>query len=192
VFRGPWVDTTLEHPTLTTARLTLRPHRVDDAEDWFAIQSVSAINRALNWPERTARESLQHLRDRTKHVRLLQADDFLALAMELDGRLIGDVSLRLKSVPAPTRSVEVAWLVHPDYSGHGYATEAAAAVLDLAFDALGARWATALIGADNTRSIAVAERLGLQGLPVDEGTIAFFGSPAQRRSSVSGERRGGR
>jgi len=138
----------------------------------------------MKWPTRSAEESLKHLRDRTRHTRLRQANDFLALAVELDGRLIGDVSLRLKTVHRDTRNIEIAWILHPDHSGHGYATEAASALLDLAFDALEARWATALVDLDNVRSIAVAERLGLRGIPLDRDTIAFFGSPALREAHV--------
>lgn len=189
VFRGPRVDTPLVRPSVTTARLTLRQHRLSDAPEWFAIQSIPEINDSLRWPPRTAEESRRHLRDRTRHTHLLRVDDFLALAIELDGRLIGDVSLRLKSVPAATRSVEIAWILHPDYSSRGYATEAAGALLDLAYDSLGARWATALITVGNVRSIALAERLGLRGVPLDDETIAFFGSPALRSSGISAGRR---
>jgi RimJ/RimL family protein N-acetyltransferase len=168
---------------VTTTRLWLRPHRLDDADDWFAIQSIPQVNHYMKWPERTAVESRQHLYDRTRHTTIWQANDFLALAIDLDGRLIGDVSLRLKTVQPETRNIEIAWILHPAYSGKGYATEAASALLDLAFNALDARWATALIDLTNVRSIALAERLGLRGIPLDADTIAFFGSPALRSQS---------
>lgn len=180
ILRGPRLAAPLEAPVVETARLTLRPHRLDDADDWYAIQSNAEINRFMRWPDRTAEESLTHLRDRTRHTRLVQANDFLALAIVLGGRLIGDVSLRLRTVPSPTRSVEIAWIIDPAFGGNGYATEAASAILDLAFIDLEARWATALIDTTNIRSIALAERLGLQAIPVDDGTLAFFSSPALR------------
>lgn len=166
-----------------TARLTLRPHRLDDADDWFRIQSIPEINHYMRWPDRTREESYSHLRDRTHHTRLSQANDFLALAVEREGRLIGDVSLRLRALPSATRSVEVAWILDPALSGEGYATEAAAAILDLAFIDLEARWAVALIDAHNDRSRSLAERLGLQGIPVDDTTVGYFCTPALRRAS---------
>ena len=172
------------HPSVRTPRLSLRPHTVADADDWYRLQSIPEINHYLNWPDRTRGESLNHLRDRTHHTELKQVDDFVALAIDLDGQLIGDVSLRLKSVPSDTRSIEIAWILHPDFSGHGYATEAATALLDLAFDELDARWATALVDLTNHRSIAVAERLGMRGVPLDDDTIAFFSSPALRPQPV--------
>lgn len=184
-FRGPRIDRPLVRPTVVTRRLTLRPHRLDDAGAWFALQSVAHINHYLNWPERDERQSRAHLRDRTRHVELTQLDDFLALAIDLDGKLIGDVSLRLKAVDPDTRNVELAWMLHPDHSGHGYATEAASALLDLAFDELGARWATAFVDLTNVRSIAVAERLGMRGIPLDGDAVAFIGSPAIRAAQAA-------
>lgn len=188
--RGARLGTALDSPVVSTERLTLRPHRLDDADDWFAIQSDPAINHDVNWPERSRGESFEHLRHRTRHTRLEQADDFLALAIEHDGRMIGDVSLRLRTVHAPTSSVEIAWMINPLYGGQGFVTEAASAALDLAFDRLGVSWAVAFIDTTNVRSIAVAQRLGLRGIPVDGDNMAFFGTPALRdpelRSSVRG------
>jgi RimJ/RimL family protein N-acetyltransferase len=55
---------------------------------------------------------------------------------------------------------EVGWGLHPDAWGRGYATEAAAASMDYAFDVL--QWTTVihLVNPDNVRSRRVAERLG--------------------------------
>ena len=188
ILRGPRIDAPLRAPRVRTERLSLRSYRRADADDWLAIQSVAEVNHYMNWPARDARTSRQHLRDRTHHTRLSQVDDFLALAIELDGHVIGDVSLRLKAVHPETRNVEMAWILHPAHSGHGYATEAVAALLDLAFDRVGARWATAFIDLTNVRSIAVAERLGLTGIPLDSDTLAFVGSPAIREAQASRQR----
>ncbi len=163
-------------------------YRREDAEDWIDIQSVGEVNHYMKWPPRDATNSRAHLRDRTRHNHLTQVNDFLALAIDLDGRVVGDVSMRLKAVHPDTRNVEIAWLLHPDYSGRGYATEAVSAMLDLAFDELEARWATALIDLSNVRSIAVAERLGLQGIPLDGNSMAFFSSPALRGARTTARR----
>ena len=36
-----------------TPRLLLRPYRMDDAEDWLAIENDATIRRGLSWPQRT-------------------------------------------------------------------------------------------------------------------------------------------
>ena len=58
--------------------------------------------------------------------------------------------------------VEVGYTLGRDYWGHGYATEAAAAVRDYALRELGADRLIALIIHGNTASENVARKLGLQ------------------------------
>ncbi len=55
---------------------------------------------------------------------------------------------------------ELGWFVFEDHEGQGYATEAAAALRDWAGRALGVDNLVSYIDPKNTRSIAVAERLG--------------------------------
>ena len=54
-----------------------------------------------------------------------------------------------------------AWHLHPKHWGHGYATEAAAAVLRRAY-AAGVAEVVALIHPENERSKQVAMRLGME------------------------------
>ena len=160
VLRGERLEEPLLALIVRTARLELRPHRMSDAADWYAIQSNPAVLRYLAWPMRNEAESRRHLRDRVRHSRLEQADDFLALGIEKDGILIGDVSLHLRDVASEARAAEIGWVLNPDFGGKGYATEAADALLRLAFGRLGARFVTAEIEPGNERSIALAKRLG--------------------------------
>jgi RimJ/RimL family protein N-acetyltransferase len=72
--------------------------------------------------------------------------------------------LPLRDEAGPTGEVEVGWHLHPDYQGRGFATEAAAALLDAAAQA-GLPRVLALTDPDNRASQAVAGRLGM----ADEG-----------------------
>jgi RimJ/RimL family protein N-acetyltransferase len=172
--RGERTETPFDAPSIRTARLLLRPHRMPDAAEWFALQSEPAVREFLPWPERDARSSARHLRDRTRHTRLWQADDFLALAVEKDGHLIGDVSLHLRTVAAASRSVEIGWVLHPSFSGHGYATEATEALLAFAYDVVGARWVTAVTDARNAASLALARRLGFVEVRSDGADLVLM------------------
>jgi RimJ/RimL family protein N-acetyltransferase len=58
-------------------------------------------------------------------------------------------------------AVEVAWRLHPEHWGHGYATEAAAASLDYGFGEAGLDEIIAFTTTLNTRSQAVMERIGM-------------------------------
>ena len=59
----------------------------------------------------------------------------------------------------PDGTLEVAWHLHPDSQGHGYATEAARAVLTGLMP--GVPEVLVLVAPANTASLAVARRLGL-------------------------------
>lgn len=55
---------------------------------------------------------------------------------------------------------ELGWLVYEAYEGRGYVTEAARALRDWAFGTLGLRSLVSYLDPGNSRSAAVAERLG--------------------------------
>jgi RimJ/RimL family protein N-acetyltransferase len=84
-------------------------------------------------------------------------------AIELldDARLAGTVLF--KPLPHGVGEVEVGWHLHPECWGHGYATEAARAVIDRGFDA-GLPEVYAVVRPGNTASMAVCRRLGMTHL----------------------------
>ena len=55
---------------------------------------------------------------------------------------------------------ELGWLLYPGHEGHGYAIEAARALRDWAFAIRGLPTLVSYVDPANSRSIAVAERLG--------------------------------
>ena len=74
------------------------------------------------------------------------------------------------------------WHLHPDYQGHGLATEAARALLGAAADA-GIDEVLALTDLDNAASQAVAGRLGMR----DEGiTERSFGLSLRQYRAARG------
>ena len=84
------------------------------------------------------------------------------------GRLVGN--LLLKPIPLSAgqpsgrpNDVEIGWHLHPDAWGHGYATEAAQAVLDDAFNR-GLAKIVAVTNPDNHASQSVCRRLGMTHL----------------------------
>jgi RimJ/RimL family protein N-acetyltransferase len=72
-------------------------------------------------------------------------------------------TLLLKPLPNGVGEVEVGWHLHPDSWGHGYATEAAAAVIHRAFQG-GVPEVYAVVRPGNEPSLAVCRRLGMQPL----------------------------
>ena len=70
-------------------------------------------------------------------------------------------SINLKGAPDTTGDVEIGWGLNEGYRGQGYATEAAAAVIQWAFQQLGVCSLSATVPDDNDASQRVARRLGL-------------------------------
>jgi len=171
--RGPSMDRVVNAPTLVTDRLTLRPHRIDDAARWYEIQSSPDVHKFTSWPKRSRSESYAHLLHRTKHVKLLQANDFLALAIEHEAQLIGDVAIHLRSVSLSSRTAEISWILHPDAYGQGYAREAAEAMMEFAFADANIQWLVAVIDETNDASVGLAKRLGFRAMSRDGTELSF-------------------
>lgn len=158
-----------EHP-IRTERLVLRPLEASDAADVYEYQRLPEVLRYLPWPERNRTEGYEHTAKRAEG-RLLAVDgDFFVFAAVLPGtpavddpardRVIGDFMVRVSSVQHA--QLELGWVLHPDFQGHGYAREAAAAVRDFVFETLGPHRVQAFLDARNAASAALCERLGMR------------------------------
>jgi RimJ/RimL family protein N-acetyltransferase len=145
-----------------TDRLLLRPFAVTDFGALLAIQSRADVARYLYWDPRTAAEVRETLETKVCATAIVSEGDNLSLAAVLreSDQLIGDCSLLWAS--AEHRQAEIGFVFHPDHHGCGYATEAAAALLELAFDGLRAHRVFGRLEARNTASARVLERLGMR------------------------------
>jgi aminoglycoside 6'-N-acetyltransferase len=74
--------------------------------------------------------------------------------------VVGDITLW--AVDESLSLGEMSWVFDPEASGHGWATEAARAVLGLAFDHYGMHRVRARMDARNTASARLCERLGFR------------------------------
>ncbi|KAA9393987.1 GNAT family N-acetyltransferase [Kocuria coralli] len=76
------------------------------------------------------------------------------------GELYGEIVLTL--VDAESRQIEMGWVVNPEYTGQGIASEAASAAIRAAFERLDAHRVFARLDSLNTSSAKVCERLGMR------------------------------
>lgn len=157
---------TTSDAVVETGRLVVRPWRDGEAAlvlDMYGHEEVWKWLGTSPRPTTTLDEAHERL---ARWVRL--ADDpfgVWAIALKDTDEPVGTVLLlRLPDANGePTDDIEVGWHLHPDRWGHGYATEAAQAVIDLAHDH-GIERVIAVVRPDNTRSIAVTQRLGMTPL----------------------------
>jgi RimJ/RimL family protein N-acetyltransferase len=151
----------LEHP-VRTERLVLRP--IDAAGDIDAIHAYASredVCRYIPWTPKTRDEVAAWLPRRdTTTIPAPGTAASLAITLRETGELVGDVMLIWES--AENRTVEIGYVVNPDHAGHGYATEAARAMLAMAFDRLGMHRVVARVDARNPASAAVLRHLGLR------------------------------
>jgi RimJ/RimL family protein N-acetyltransferase len=99
-------------------------------------------------------------------------------AVEADGVFIGFVGL---NEPRFRPGVEIGWRFARHAWGHGYATEAAQAVLEFARDALGLDEVISFTSTTNMRSQRVMERIGMTHDPRDDFDHPNVDDPRLRR-----------
>ena len=147
---------------LQTERLLLRPFAATDFDALLAIQSRADVARYLYWDPRNAAEVREALDLKVRSTAIVAEGDNISLAavLQATGELIGECSLRW--VSSEHRQAEIGFILHPDHHGQGYATEAAAALLALAFDELRVHRVIGRLEARNTASARVLERLGMR------------------------------
>jgi RimJ/RimL family protein N-acetyltransferase len=152
----PW---TPDYP-VRTARLDLRPHTAGDLDDLFAFHSDSEVVRYIPWPVRTLDETRTALDAKLPRHRVDVEGEWLVLAMELraTGRVIGEVLLRCADAEAGEG--ELGYALHAGFQRQGYASEAARAMLELAFGTFGLRRVTAVLDVRNAASAGLVEKLG--------------------------------
>lgn len=144
---------------LETARLRLRELTTTDLDFVAAMMADPEVTRyyGRRFSRADAKVWLNHQLERYRV-------DGHGLWLVLDreaGIPIGQVGLMLQDVEGEELP-EIAWLLHRHFWGSGYATEAAAATRDAAFD----RWrygaVISLIQPANTKSQRVAQRIGME------------------------------
>lgn len=151
---------------LVTSRLVLRLMTSADVDDIHSYQCREDVCRYLLFGPRSREEVAEKVGKYGQAVRLERDGDYLQLALELretedtPGRVIGDSYFALRSVEHAR--AEIGWTMHPDYTGRGYASEAARAVLELGFSTLGLHRVFAELDPRNDASIALALRLGMR------------------------------
>ena len=147
---------------LRTNRLLLRPLSAADIDALLAYRSLPGECRYVPFEPMDRDDVVARLGGvwATDAITAEGATLTLGFALARSGRLIGDVMLAFTS--EKHRGGQIGWMVNPAHAGHGYATEAAHAILQLAFDGLGLHRVVARVDARNGPSLRLAERLGMR------------------------------
>ena len=150
-------------PVLRTQRLVLGPWSKDDAASALTIFGRDEVTRWLT-PAMTPVDNVAEMTATLERWAEEDADaDFpvghWAVRREGDDVVIGSITLR--RLPPQDIDLELAWQFAPEHWGSGYATEAARAVAQWAFEN-SAHEVFAVSRPSNERAVRLARRLGME------------------------------
>lgn len=145
---------------ITTERLVLRAHRMDDLDDLARFHGDPEVVRFVPWPVRDRAATEETLRVKLTQTELVAHGQWLVLAIEVraTGTVVGEVLLKWAS----QGQGELGFALAREAQGHGYAAEAATAVLRIAFDDLDLHRVTAVVIEGNDASARLLARLGFR------------------------------
>ncbi len=143
-----------------TERLVLRPLRHGDEADVLAYRGRADVVRYMPAEPLRADGASGFIAERLPATAIAADDDKIILAVEHDGKVIGD--LLVKAGKLADRQAEIGWAFNPDYHGRGFATEAARELLVLAFVGLEMHRVWAQLDPRNDASSRLCERLGMR------------------------------
>ena len=149
---------------LETDRLILRRFREADLDPWLAHLNTPEVRGHLGGvvsPEEMAEKFA-----RQKDAWSDDTGGWLAIERKRDGEFLGYCGFGPITTEAASEDLrgttEIGWTLRADAWGHGYATEAAGAVLALAFERIGLPVVCSQTSEANRGSWRVMERLGME------------------------------
>ena len=150
----------ITHVVLPTERLTLRPWRESDLNDFYAYASVDGVGQMAGWnPHRSVEES------RTILAHFIQGKHIFAL--EHRGKVIGSLGIeeyREENYPElhAMQGREIGYVLSRDYWGQGLMPEAVRAVIDWLFNVEGLDFIIVGHFDHNAQSRRVIEKCGFR------------------------------
>jgi RimJ/RimL family protein N-acetyltransferase len=159
---------------IRTERLVLRQWREEDREPFAALNADPVVME--HFPATMTREQSDAFVD--FNIATIAERGWGLWAVEADGAFIGFVGL---NEPRFRAGVEIGWRLSREAWGHGYATEAAQAVLAYARDELRLDEVISFTSTTNLRSQRVMERIGMTHDPRDDFDHPNVVDPRLRR-----------
>jgi RimJ/RimL family protein N-acetyltransferase len=168
---------------IETERLLLRRSRPEDAATISAYRSDPNVNRQQGW-DRTDLEGvladIVEMSGRSPG----EPGGWVQFTVEEGGggRIVGDVGLSVAD--GEPGVIKIGYTIDPAFQGLGYATEAIRALVEYAFETLGAELVRAHASAENAPSIRVAEKVGMrlvERFEHREGDEVWYGVRYERR-----------
>ena len=143
-------------------RITLRPMTLDDASTLLSYRSIPEVNTYTYTPVWTSiDDAIAHVEELVPKLNDPESGFGKWMIARSDtSEVIGDVFLSKDAELQGT--TEVGYMIHPDHAGHGFATEAARAAMQIGFEQWNVHRIYARVDEENIASIRVCQRLGMR------------------------------
>lgn len=160
---------------LTTKRLNLRPFTPTDQPQFALLNADTKVMQHFPNPLDQAASSILLKSIMEKHAS--EGFCFLAASAKADGQFIGMIGIskidEITRTAIPGQpSVEIGWRIKSEYWGQGYASEAAKACRDYAWQTLQLSELVSFTAPQNTASRRVMEKIGMS-----HDTLSDFAHP---------------
>jgi len=149
-----------QDPILETKRLILRPMQADDIDALLVIFTDLKVMALFDSPPFDRGQMMSWLQRNLDHQEEYGYGLF-SVILKTNGLLIGDCGLEVMEVDG-VQAAELGYDFRSDYWNQGFATEAASAVRDYAFDVLELPQLISLIRVHNAASQRVSQKIGMQ------------------------------
>ncbi len=146
-------------PEISTPRLRLRRLRDGDLDAFVALNADPLVMEFFPrpWSREESHDAFQRVQEG------FTERGFGVYTAEVSGDFAGVVGLSVPTFQAPfIPCVEILWRLFPQFWGKGLASEAAGAVLQMAFHTLELQEVVAFTAAIHEKSIRVMERIGMK------------------------------
>ena len=146
---------------IESRRLLVRRFADSDVEPFLAYRSDPEVERNQGWGDYTREDARRFVAGlQSQHPDTPGHGFQFAIELKETHEMIGDCYLlTLREEP---RQAEIGFSLAPGHRGRGYATEAVLRLLEYAFTTLDKHRVMAVAFCENTRSIALLERIGMR------------------------------
>ncbi len=163
---------------IETERLILRPFDEGDAADVYEYLKEPSVNCFTCMKLNSLDEAVAEMKNRTG-----ETEYYFAIVLKESGKVIGEIDAYPETGEQhadendPKDTFSPCRMLNPDYTGKGYAYEAAHAFFDYLFNEKGARRIYAYTEDYNTASQRLCERLGMRREGLFLEFISFVNDP---------------
>ena len=164
--------------TIETDRLILRPFLETDAADVYEYLHEPAVNCFACMKLHSLDEAKAEMKKRVG-----ETEYYFAIVLKENGKVIGEIDAYPEAGEQhadendPKDTFSPCWMLNLNYTGKGYAYEAAHAFFDYLFNEKGARRIYAYTEDYNTSSQRLCERLGMRREGLFLEFISFVNNP---------------